>query len=892
MSNHHKMVVRTAYLHWLRSELQLLPAIPIRAVDRATRLPLTEVYVPLRVIRRAPPEETQQNSVGEQIFKYFSNRSYARMLLIGDAGSGKTMTLRYGALILVSAILRNDATIAERKLEFTSTSLPLPIYMRLTPVMKWLCDTVEGRKCVASATTDNPLLTWLDSQVVPQVTEFLELNAMQPVESAAGEVEMPSPSDWHAALATVPLSALIKDGDCFLLLDCLDETGDEPRRAEMQCWIDNLVHSYPQNRYLVASRPFKESAIPGFIEHHLSPLNDQEMEQLLSNWFEAAYCFEPNRVQRRNVQDEVAHLREILKCNPHLFGMCMNPLLLTSVALLVYTGVGLPRERAELYNRLVELLLEKWRILQLTGGKLSESRPVLFSENVGSVQRRLQQLAAWMQQKQRREVTLEEAVQLLAPLYVEDMEWHAEEARTYVIKQLLEPLALESGTLQWRDAGYSFAHYTLQEYLTARDYDQQPDGVDQLLELRTESRWKETILLAVGHWATVGVTWKAKSLLQKLLDTGELDALLLVGDALDDANAELVTGLAPVHRATTTRLRAVAALTDDWRKVADPDPVVRNRAATMLDRLDGDNRPGLDLTRADYWAARIEPGRFSMGYRHGNEMIERPEFNYTICQPYALARFPVTNRQYLIFIEALADRGTREAVAAAHELLPLLARYGQNPEYFRPKYWPGERYRTGEGNHPVVDVTWYAASAFAWWANAWLHRLGVCKTGEEVRLPTEAEWERAAAYPIVLPGGNDARATWRLYPWDNGAAKMSGEQITASVKANISESKIYGTSVVGIFPHGAADCGAEDLAGNVWEWCSTRRANYPLGEEVSAESPYTMNRPIDRDRDVYVMRGCSWNYTLDHARCTKRFGCNPKEGLGYSGLRLALIDMT
>ncbi|MCS6842233.1 MAG: formylglycine-generating enzyme family protein [Roseiflexus sp.] len=152
-----------------------------------------------------------------------------------------------------------------------------------------------------------------------------------------------------------------------------------------------------------------------------------------------------------------------------------------------------------------------------------------------------------------------------------------------------------------------------------------------------------------------------------------------------------------------------------------------------------------------------------MGDDNGEWDAEKPQFDYRIRRPYALARFPVTNRQYLLFVEALAGRGTPEAVAAANRLKELMAQHGQKPDDFRPRSWSGARYRASEGNHPVVDVTWYAATAFAWWVNAWLHDLGALTEGEEVRLPTEAEWERAAAYPPVLPGG-DPRAGRRELP--------------------------------------------------------------------------------------------------------------------------------
>ena len=109
----------------------------------------------------------------------------------------------------------------------------------------------------------------------------------------------------------------------------------------------------------------------------------------------------------------------------------------------------------------------------------------------------------------------------------------------------------------------------------------------------------------------------------------------------------------------------------------------------------------------------------------------------------------------------------------------------------------------------------------------------------------------------------------------------------ASIRANINESKIGGTSVVGIFPHGAAACGAEELAGNVWEWCSTPYLEYPFEDEVSAESLYTKNK---RAGGTYELRGGSWNDNRGYARCACRFDARgPDRVLGRYGFRLARL---
>lgn len=113
------------------------------------------------------------------------------------------------------------------------------------------------------------------------------------------------------------------------------------------------------------------------------------------------------------------------------------------------------------------------------------------------------------------------------------------------------------------------------------------------------------------------------------------------------------------------------------------------QAATLLERLRADTgREGLYLTQPTYWADRIAPGAFSMGDSNGRYDDEKPQFDCPITQPYALARFPVTNGQYFRFVEALAGRGAPAVVAAARGVLPQLERHGQTVEAMRPKGYP------------------------------------------------------------------------------------------------------------------------------------------------------------------------------------------------------------
>lgn len=122
-------------------------------------------------------------------------------------------------------------------------------------------------------------------------------------------------------------------------------------------------------------------------------------------------------------------------------------------------------------------------------------------------------------------------------------------------------------------------------------------------------------------------------------------------------------------------------------------------------------------------------------------------------------RFPVTNADYKEFVEA-----------TGHD----------EPSHWRRGVWP-----EGKADHPVVNVNWDSAVAYAKWAGK--------------RLPTEIEWEKAAR-------GTDGRR----WPW--------GDEF-ASAKCNTSESGIFDTTPVGTYsPAGDSPYGAADMAGNVWEW--------------------------------------------------------------------------
>jgi formylglycine-generating enzyme required for sulfatase activity len=173
-----------------------------------------------------------------------------------------------------------------------------------------------------------------------------------------------------------------------------------------------------------------------------------------------------------------------------------------------------------------------------------------------------------------------------------------------------------------------------------------------------------------------------------------------------------------------------------------------------------------------------------------------------------------------------------------------------NMEYFRfvwesnykvPKGWQGFRFPEGLDKHPIANITMADAMAYCEWLGK--------KFGGTYRLPTEAEWERAAR-----------GATSRIYPWGNDFDPW---------RCNTLESSKGGTTQVGSYtPAGDSPVGCVDMAGNVYEWTSSRLVSYPY-------TP-TPPPPEPGERVRYVVRGGAYYYSRKLARCSSREGI-PKD---------------
>ena len=164
----------------------------------------------------------------------------------------------------------------------------------------------------------------------------------------------------------------------------------------------------------------------------------------------------------------------------------------------------------------------------------------------------------------------------------------------------------------------------------------------------------------------------------------------------------------------------------------------------------------------------IPAGEFRMGSNNSNSS-EKPVHTVYV-DAFYMDIYEVTNAQYKRFVDANPQCGKDRIPSSYHAGNYL-------------KHWNGNSYPRGKGNHPVSYVSWYGAMAYARWAGK--------------RLPTEAEWEKAAR------GGLEGKK----YPW--------GDSIDSS-KANYGQN-VGNTIAVGIYP--SNQYGLYDMTGNVWEWC-------------------------------------------------------------------------
>jgi formylglycine-generating enzyme required for sulfatase activity len=217
---------------------------------------------------------------------------------------------------------------------------------------------------------------------------------------------------------------------------------------------------------------------------------------------------------------------------------------------------------------------------------------------------------------------------------------------------------------------------------------------------------------------------------------------------------------------------------------------------------------------------------------------------------YAISRYPVTNAEFARFVE---DGGYTDPGYWTGAGWQVKEREG----WTQPRYWEDEAWN--DPSQPVVGVSWYEALAYCRWLAA--------RTGWDYRLPSEAEWEKAAR-------GTDGRR----YPWGNA---------WDPARCNNKETGPGSTTPVGQYPEGDSPYGVSEMVGQVWEWCSSKYG----GSGTQPQFGYPYN-PDDGREDLEgdetrILRGGSWynDAPAGVCRCGYRRGAYPGDGGSDRGFR-------
>ncbi len=831
-------VIPPAYIRWLTEQCADITPFGM-APTQGQSVYLQQVYVPPLTSRRVHGELvaemlTQANARGKKpkpaqstqpiraeleeteakprlLLKLLGERS---LYVSGDPGTGKSTFCRWVAWLAATGEVPSFEVAAPDEFQ---EQLPdslrgrLPVLVRLREFREFL-PAQPGRRSLTVLQFQKALQDWLD-QARP------------------------------GGLCWSDVEPHLKHGSLLLILDGADELplteGDgvaawSPRESLLAGVIAVAAEWLKRgNRCLLTSRPYgltpdqvQQLERVWLAEARLDPLPEPLQDLLAARWFVA---LPKSSADGREIA--AAMLAQVRGLAGDVAVLATNPLLLTAICIIYGEGKELPRDKHNLYDRIVNTALH--------------SRYLRGPNVIAPVRARLAAVALGMhtgqphqpsRQSPVAEVTYEELDQILGVYIGATPETESGFRRPVDAR---EDLLTHSGLLSQRETDRaSFYHLSFQEFLAAERLVLLNPNEEKLRDVfrkrAAQSGWRPTLSFLFGSRVAQPGWVAGVDLLKQLLEMIDVnhvaESLGLALSAVDAFDILLSRDL-KLQEPLLARAREIclAAIAQEI------EPKSRAELARLLGRI-GDPRVADDV-RDPTAFVEVAAGTYRVGdqtlaeeyktkYSWDNRAL--PDETIRFEQPFQLSKYPVTNGQFQRFVEA----------GGYDDLLLWQAdgwKWRSENNIAEPRLWRDSKWNGM--TQPVVGVSWWEADAFCRWAGC--------------RLPTEREWEAAARGP-------DGRAYPWEGEWDDGIC-------------NSYEAGLEMTTPVGIFPRSTATCGAEDMAGNVWEWCDDW---------------------FDLKQQVRVLRGGSWSSYAGGTRSAIRGRNSPDDRSDGIGFRVVVCVRT
>ncbi len=781
---------------------------------KAHRFPIDQLYVPLTMTGTGefadpsrlgpspdpqegpadkPSRRPQQSHDREGVVSHKSLHhpsldqalTHRRLVIKGDPGAGKTTFLHHLTHTLTGAWLKD---------------LGEPVANGDPGQLSHLLATMERA-------TRTPFPVFI------RIADLLDHQAKSPATLARDH------PDWLLHFAThhtlgglneTFLQQRVQAGECVFLLDGLDEAPDQRSRKSLARLFERATKAFQHCRFVVTTRPQAyagEAILDGFSTAEIEPLSPEAIEQYLGQWCRALF---PKSSE--SAEKHLAELHGALQAKPEIRRLATNPVMLTALAVVHWNERRLPEQRADLYESILNWL-----------ARSREERP--GRQTADQCLRLLQHLAlAMMAHPQGRQIQVSKAA---ASQAISGMLETPAQALAFI-----EDEEADSGIIVSRGPDLRYWHLTFLEFLAARALAAQQDK-DQHPALLREGRlykpeWRETVLLLAGILGSKGPE-RVDGLVTALLDEfgsspglpERARAVGLIGAIVRDLQPYQYQPADSRYREYLASVMAIFTLEGQHL-----DFQVRLEAAEALGqagdpRLEEDN--WIDIPAGKFWMGAQKTDKKGRNYDPEAYEDEEPVREVEL-KAYRMEKYPVTVWEYGKFVEAEGYQkraywgaGGWEAGEAA-------------PQFAEPGSWAEQQQHP---NRPVVEVSWYEAMAYCAWKGC--------------RLPSEAEWERAARGP-----------NGRRYPWGEGAPDET--------RANYDQ-KVGHPTPVGLYPQGDSAEGLSDLAGNVWEWCADWFGEYDPRTTLNPTGPASGG-----GRSV---RGGSWYDFPQFLRASVRGGLVP-----------------